>query len=303
MSTANVSPDSSLPNEQGEKKTGFNPGFDLEKFQKELDDNSSPADEPSSKKSNPFPVDVFPWQVQEIILATNVCLNYPFDFIGASILFAASLSIGNTRKVRVKKGWVESAMVFMANVGRPGTVKTHPQAFALKPIQDRQAEMFRAFETQLMEFDRINKLSKDERKQQKLEDPIKPHLGKFTVSDFTPEALAEVHKHNMRGIGVHADELASWFKNFNRYHQGGEAEIWLSIWSCSPIDIVRKNSDPLLIRTPFISVCGNIQPAVLEGLGGANRSQNGFIDRILFAYPETLKKPYWSDEELPTSII
>src|SRR5690606_26474477 len=50
-------------------------------------------------KQNPFPVEVFPKPIQEIITATNESLNFPIDFIGASILYAVSVSIGNTHRV------------------------------------------------------------------------------------------------------------------------------------------------------------------------------------------------------------
>ena len=57
------------------------------------------------ENQNPFPVDVFPKAVQEIISATNESLNFPIDFIGASMLYAVSVSIGNTHKVEIKNGW------------------------------------------------------------------------------------------------------------------------------------------------------------------------------------------------------
>jgi len=52
-------------------------------------------------KQNPFPVEVFPEPIQEIIAATNESLNFPIDFIGASILYAVSVSIGNTHRVEM----------------------------------------------------------------------------------------------------------------------------------------------------------------------------------------------------------
>ena len=42
-------------------------------------------------KQNPFPVEVFPKPIQEIITATNESLNFPIDFIGATILYAVSV--------------------------------------------------------------------------------------------------------------------------------------------------------------------------------------------------------------------
>ena len=85
-------------------------------------------------KANRFPVEVFPTRIQEIITATNESLNFPFDFIGASILYAVSVAIGNTYRVEVKKGWQENAVIYLALVGRPGTNKSHPLSFAIQPL-------------------------------------------------------------------------------------------------------------------------------------------------------------------------
>lgn len=71
------------------------------------------------------------------------------------------------------------------------------------------------------------------------------------------------------------DELASWFKNFNRYNKGSEQEFWLSVWSGNTVKVNRKTSDQYNIPLPFISVAGTIQPGVLNELAD-NRTENGF---------------------------
>ncbi len=248
-------------------------------------------------KRNPFPVEVFPTAVQEIITNTNQSLNFPIDFIGASLLYAVSVSIGNTHKVEIKSGWQESAVLYLSIVGRAGTNKSHPVSFALQPIEQRDKLKFQKYQNEKKEYDTISALSKKEREQQGYSDPIKPNWEQHLVTDFTPEALTDVHKFNKRGIGVYADELATWFKNFNRYNKGSEEQFWLSVWSGKSIRINRKTTDPIFITKPFISVIGTIQPKVLNELAD-NRTENGFLDRLLFVAPENLKKPYWSDQEL-----
>lgn len=98
------------------------------------------------------------------------------------------------------------------------------------------------------------------------------------------------------------DELASWFNNFNRYNKGSEEQFWLSVWSGKAIRINRKLSDPTLIQSPFIPVIGTIQPGVLNQLAD-NRTENGFLDRLLFVVPDNLKKEYWSETELDQLIF
>lgn len=246
-----------------------------------------------AKKLNTFPVEVFPLAVQEIIKATNESLNFPTDFTGASILYAVSLAVGNTHRVEVKKGWQENSVLFIANVGKPNTNKSHPLSFALQSIFEKDKITFSEYEKKKQEYEQA-----EEKK-----NISKPVWQKLIVSDFTPEALAEIHKFNKRSIGVYVDELAGWFKNFNRYHKGAEQEFWLSVWSGTRLTIDRKGSEPIFIHLPFIPVGGNIQTQILFELAKDSRAKNGFIDRLLFAFPEGLQKPYWSDTEINPAII
>jgi len=281
------------------------PAFDFKKFGIGIVDIKNEAElqlkqgnEAQEKLTNRFPVEVFPLVVQQIITATNENLNFPIDFICASVLFAVSVAIGNTYKVEVKTGFQESAVLYLAIVARAGTNKSHPLSFALQPIFEHDKKTYRQFEQLKQEYDKAVTLSKKEREQQAVDEPVKPSWQKYLVSDYTPEALAEVHKFNQRGIGVYVDELAGWFKNFNRYNKGSEMEFWLSAWNSKPISIDRKTGDPVFIPIPFISVAGTIQNGLLNELAKDNRTQNGFIDRILFVIPDNILKPYWSETEI-----
>jgi hypothetical protein len=242
---------------------------------------------------NAFPVGVFPEKIQWIIEATNESLKYPIDFTGCSMLFAAAIAIGNTHRAKVMNTWQEHATLYIALIGRPGTNKTHPLKFALDPILERDKLTYKEYQKAKAEYQSLLGQPKDG-----TEMPPKPFWKKIIISDFTPEALSEIHRFNLRGLGVYSDEINQWLKNFNRYSTGSATEFWLSNFSGIPITIDRKGQDPILISSPSISVCGSIQPGILQELGRDSRSQNGFIDRILFSFPESLKKEYWSETEL-----
>lgn len=50
----------------------------------------------------------------------------------------------------------------------------------------------------------------------------------------------------------------------------------------------RKSDEPLLIKDPFMSIIGSIQPSVLvDTFGNDNMMNNGFNQRWLFCYPES----------------
>lgn len=305
-----------LNSDQNQNKENISdPQFDLSNFadpgkgitpsevREHLKELSESFEETNVLQVEPFPTGVFPLALQNVVKAATEHLQYPTDFIGASILFAVSLAIGNTHKIEVKSEWQENAVLYLCIVGKAGTNKSHPLSFAIQPILDYDKESFSKYEREKAEYEKWLSLPKKERQQQNIDEPQRPFWKKFIVSDYTPEALAQVHKINQRGIGVYVDELAGWIKNFNRYHKGGDQEFWLSNWSGKPVIIDRKTVEPIFISQPFIPVIGTIQNAILDEIAKDSRTHNGFIDRILFVIPDNLKKPYWSDSEISRNII
>lgn len=272
---------------------------------KEIDTITNHLDRLKSKSSvTKFPIHVFPNVIQDIVQDTHTCLNFPIDYIGTSILFTSSVAIGNSHHIEVKKGYTQTAVLYVAIVGRAGINKSHVLSFFLKPIHNHDNQSFKKYEEEFKLFKELKNTPKKERIEMGYpEEPEKPIWYKHLISDFTPEALAEVHKHNKRGISVYVDELATWFQNFNRYNQGSEETFWLSCWSGKPINIDRKTSEPTHIPKPFVSVGGTIQNAILKDLATNNRSNNGFLDRILFAVPQNLKKPYLNTTQIDENTI
>lgn len=245
-----------------------------------------------------MPLHLLPDEVQKIINAYYSTLNYPKEYMAASMLFAASVAIGNTCRAVVKPGWEEVAVIFLCLVGYPGVGKTAPLREATKPIREVDANAYKEHQRLSAAFKANEKLPKDQ-KDHNMQAPV---WCKYLLTDATPEALATKHMDNLRGVGYCVDEMIAWLKNFNRYNTGSEQETWLSIFSGDAFNIDRKTSDPIYIRHPFVSVAGTIQPGILPNMGGEERESNGFLDRILFVFPEGVKKEYWSDDQLPPEI-
>ena len=86
------------------------------------------------KEEEGFPVSVFPKPIREIISETKATLNYPADFIASAICFTLSVGIGNNFVAKVKEGWNERAILYMAIIGRSGVNKSHPLSFAMRPL-------------------------------------------------------------------------------------------------------------------------------------------------------------------------
>ena len=251
-----------------------------------------------AKSINPFPLDAFPELMQEIVRDTNQSLNFPVDFTAASMLFAVSVAIGNSYAAKIKENYTQNAILYLAIVAKPGMNKTHPLKFAIKPLDDLDEEAFLNYKKDRQEFDNISSGTKQKEGLNFDEnDSNKPKLKQILISDFTQEALVKVHSNNKKGIGVYSDELAGWINNFNRYNRGSEEQFWLSVWSGSPIRVNRISREPDFLKSPFISVAGTIQPGVLERIV-SSKSENGFIDRILFVKQNNMKKKPLNENQL-----
>ncbi|HON00704.1 MAG TPA: DUF3987 domain-containing protein, partial [Acidobacteriota bacterium] len=217
-----------------------------------------------------FPFQIFPKRIQQVIKDCHQYLSYPPDFTAASILAAAAVAIGRTYKALYQ--WEETATLYLALVAPPGTAKTHPLLFALHPIIQANKQAIRDYNMQRKALETAGSTTAPVDKQ-------------MLFGDFTIESLTKAATTNPRGISVYMDELRGFFQNFNRYNAGSEQEFWLSNWSNSPYAISRMGRKYYL-EWLCINLVGTIQPSLLDEIGKGGRAQNGFVERILFCYPE-----------------
>ena len=117
------------------------------------------------------------------------------------------------------------------------------------------------------------------------------------TSDATIEALADLLEQNPRGLMMVRDELTGWVRSMNQYKggKGADRQAWLSFWSGAPVIVNRKSrKSPIVLSMPFVGVVGCLPPDVLTDLTDERGREDGFIHRILFAYPEPMA-PRWTE--------
>ena len=78
-----------------------------------------------------FPISAFPLRIQRIITELHDSQGYPIDYIAAAMLSALAVSIGNSHLVQVKRGWLESPILYIALIGRPGASSSPVASFAM----------------------------------------------------------------------------------------------------------------------------------------------------------------------------
>jgi hypothetical protein len=241
-----------------------------------------------------FPIDIFPKEVAHYLQECTRTLQNSIDYMGCALLWVGSLCIGNSIRIEVKKGWQEIATIWMAVVGGAGLGKSPSINSIIFPLEKINGEERRRYAKLKKEFDEFNSLTKKE-KETALEIP-EPKRTQFIVDDVTIEALINLHSQNQNGVGVFKDELAGWFKDMNKYKEGSDKEQWLSSWSGKGIAVDRITRQSDYIAKPILPVLGGIQPSVLAGFFTDENIDNGFLDRMLFTYPNLEVEKYVDDE-------
>lgn len=244
----------------------------------------------------PFPVQAFPKFIRDFI---KICYNVfqtPVDYWAGAVIAATALAVGNRLKLVTK--YRNVPVFWTCLVGDVSSGKSEAQDICLSPFKKMDSESFEQYKNKLNEYERISNLTKKEKAEEGITENPKPQYFQYLLNDYTPESLADVHSINQRGIMIERDELKGWLDDFNRYSKSGEQSNMVSTWSGISIKFNRKTTDVLYIDNPTILVTGGMQPDLLPTLSSDYRSENGFLARMCFFYPENSQKPAYSDNKL-----
>jgi len=247
-----------------------------------------------------FPIEIFPQPIQSYILECKETLDSSIDYMGCSMLWLISVIVGNSIQIEVKKGWTETATIWLAVVGKAGLGKTPSIHNIIKPLLMANNKEIKNYIKQSEKFEYYDKLSAKEKKDH--EEIQRPTKSQFIANDITIEALVELHQENPNSVGVFKDELAGWFKDMNKYREGSDLEFWLSTWSGKAISLNRKTAKSAFVDKPLVSVLGGIQPSILNSFYTEDNKDNGFMDRMLLSYPD-LDIEKWNDKEMDYDTI
>lgn len=247
-----------------------------------------------------FPLEIYPESIQNYIAQCSNTLDSSIDYMGCSVLWLISISIGNSMQIEVKRGWTEIATVWLAIVGKAGIGKTPSISNIIFPLEKINNKEISNYIKDFEKFEHFNGLSKKE--QEEYPEVKKPIKKQFIANDITIEALVDLHQQSDNSVGVFKDELAGWFKDMNKYKPGSDLEFWLSSWSGKAVNLNRLTRAGSYVAHPLIPVLGGIQPSIFNSFYTEDNKDNGFMDRMLLSYPE-LKVEKYNENEMEYSTI
>ena len=251
-------------------------------------------------ESNVFPIDIFPKPIQDFMLECNNTLDSVVDYMGGSMLWLISTIIGNSFEVKVKNGWHEKSIIWLSVVGDAGIGKTPSIDIIIKPLQVINSKLIKKYYKECEKYEEFKALTTEQKKT--AEEIKKPIKKQFIVNDITVESLVDLHGESENAVSVFKDELASWFKDMNKYKDGSDLEFWLSTWSNKTVNVNRVTRAGSFVQSPFIPVLGGIQPKILNNMYTEEKKDNGFIDRMLLSFPDA-KVENFNEKEISFDIL
>ncbi len=253
-----------------------------------LGDLSHAIDSEMQTSGNGFPLEVFPDAIQKLVYTARNTKGFNKDYFSAGILSVCATAIGNS--VHLNNGSYKSKpILWLSIIGSRGTGKTHPLSFAKKTIEKKDNQSYIEYQSLMQEYEQKDKDTRGK----------KPKYAKFTLKDFTPEKLAEALQYNERGILIFQDELMRWINSFDQYKKGGDQQMYLDLFNGNELTVDRVTKEPIRIAQTNVNILGGMQPEIVKQLARNNRSEDGFLDRFLFVYPESIDPILFTGLDIP----
>ena len=229
-------------------------------------------------------------QIDILYHAMEISQSYqcPLEFVLMPIINVFSSIAGNS--VILNDGKFKNTPAHNIVVVAPsGSNKSQPMKYALKPLQALNYDLYQDWKAKKREWNKDKSENKED----------EPKLKQIIISDSTPEAKNQALCENANGILEYSDEIATKMNNVGRYSNTKDFSAELSLWDGTDVIVNRKGEDTIVIRHPFYSVMGTIQPSIITSVFGASNLVNsGYVQRWLWVYPDICIFPQYNDSEI-----
>ena len=253
--------------------------------------------------AEPFPIGSLPPPVAECIQAIAAAIGCPIDFPGTSALIVAGAAIGRSASLLIKPNYFATSSLYGMAVGNPSSGKTPALKIVAAPLVKISTAWLKRFREETVDYlenqEKWDREFKGKNPPPSKTKPVPPSLKTAVLNDCTTEVLKTRLAENPRGLLNTYDEGSAWIGSLNQYRagKGADRQFFMSVLYGTPIRVDRsKDKDnPLSIDHPFLSIMGNMPPETLVDFREGDNRSDGFIERILIAYPEPVPRPYWSE--------
>ncbi|SDH16770.1 Protein of unknown function [Lentzea fradiae] len=254
----------------------------------------------------PFPVDVLPGWMADMVNAVTEFTQTPPDLAGCVALAALSTAAGGRITARIRPGWTQPVNLFVIVALPPGSRKSDVFAAMAGPIRAAQAELVELALPRIEEA-RIQK-AVAEREAEKLEKsastadlasiglagdaalrarelvvPVPPRL---VVDDITAEKAASIMAEQGGRLAVLAPEGGIVANIAGRYSGTPNYEVFLRGHAGEYLEVDRQGRESDVIEHAYLTLGLVVQPQIVRDLGQIKAAkERGLLGRFLYSLP------------------
>ena len=262
-----------------------------------------------SKEPAPtFPMHIMSSRLQKVVRDVAVSAGSTLDFAFASVYSCASMAIGNSVRIELKRGYNQPAIIWTQIVGGPSTNKSPAIRIAMRALTEVQNRLKVPYKAAHAQWKREDELAQQFRKDfetkrkamiasgqevsadipQNCISPQPPEEPLLVMNDTSMEAFYNRQATVKRGFGVFRDELAAFMADMERYGNISNRAAWLEAYEGGPHSIDRVKNEGKIIEIDAICapILGGIQPERLAEIVSHQVADDGFQARFFPFFPD-----------------
>jgi hypothetical protein len=252
----------------------------------------------------PFPVESLPLPIRRFVSEGARAMGCDPSFLALPTLAAAASAIGNTRTIRLKRGWEEPSVIWSCVVGDSGALKSPAYQQAVAPLFTIQRRLAADHRDQMEARCGESTRPTVGQRLTSYKGP-KQRLPRVITSDVSLAKVVEILHDSPRGVLLARDELAGWLGSFarNKSQQASDLPSWLEMHraGCVIVDRKVRKQPTVCVPRAALSVTGGIQPGVLARVMTQAFQDAGLAARFLLAWPPRMPKR-WSEDEIDLDV-
>jgi hypothetical protein len=101
----------------------------------------------------PFPLDVLPEPLQQVVQEIATAVNSPLDFPGCAMIAAAATAIGRSRQIEPLADWQICPRLYIGMVGDPGSSKTPAAKKIMDPLWKKNQKWIQQYRDEMEGYD------------------------------------------------------------------------------------------------------------------------------------------------------
>jgi hypothetical protein len=241
----------------------------------------------------PFPLKALPEPFRGYAEAAADAIGCDLAFIAVPLLPVLGAAVGNSRRIELKKGWTEPAVIWATVVSPSGTFKSPGLDAALVRVRELQ-------DVAVADWQQAMAAHKE-----KDDEGPSPVCKRYLTADPTVEALAALLRENPRGLLLARDELNGWLASMDAYKsgKGGDLAHYLERHRAGQLLVDRKTGPRPLIHVPRTALCvvGTTQPETFRRALGREHFEDDLLPRFLPVMPPR-KARKWTERTVAADL-